>query len=208
MASVVVKTVKGKRYRYLQRSYRVGGKVRTESKYLGPADGGKRRPKINWANTLMGGLALGAYILKHGTQVHWAKAPNVPPDPRSRAAQSAYDRQRWHEERTREIAVARANPPDDTRRAKLLDKVSHPSTEYAAKYGCQSTVPPSPEKNFTVDDEIEARQEHFERIVEEYNAVQNATNAAASTCAPNALAEPSEVAPTESSSEDGAKSLE
>ena len=34
----VTKTVKGRSYAYLQRSFRVGGAVRTESKYLGPVD--------------------------------------------------------------------------------------------------------------------------------------------------------------------------
>ena len=36
MAYIVVKTIKGRQYRYLQRSWREGGKVRTESKCLGP----------------------------------------------------------------------------------------------------------------------------------------------------------------------------
>ena len=36
MAYIVVKTIKGKQYRYLQRSRREGGRVRTESKCLGP----------------------------------------------------------------------------------------------------------------------------------------------------------------------------
>ena len=36
---IIVKTVKGHRYRYRQRSFRVGGKVKTESVYLGRADG-------------------------------------------------------------------------------------------------------------------------------------------------------------------------
>lgn len=34
----VIKTVKGRKYRYRQRSFRVNGKVRTESKYLGPVE--------------------------------------------------------------------------------------------------------------------------------------------------------------------------
>jgi hypothetical protein len=37
---IVYKTIKKKRYAYLQRSYRVGKKVKTESKYLGPAGSG------------------------------------------------------------------------------------------------------------------------------------------------------------------------
>src|SRR4051812_45391289 len=42
MAYVVVKTINGRRYRYLQRSFRVPGRrtPKTESKCLGPMDGG------------------------------------------------------------------------------------------------------------------------------------------------------------------------
>lgn len=37
----VKKTIKGRSYRYRQRTYRVAGKVKTESRYLGPVDGPK-----------------------------------------------------------------------------------------------------------------------------------------------------------------------
>jgi hypothetical protein len=40
MSYIIIKTINGRRYRYLQRSYRVGRRVRTESRYLGPANGG------------------------------------------------------------------------------------------------------------------------------------------------------------------------
>jgi hypothetical protein len=36
---IVIKVIKGRRYRYQQRTYREGRRVRTESRYLGPADG-------------------------------------------------------------------------------------------------------------------------------------------------------------------------
>jgi hypothetical protein len=36
---IVIKVIKGRRYRYEQRSYRDSGRVRTESRYLGPAEG-------------------------------------------------------------------------------------------------------------------------------------------------------------------------
>jgi hypothetical protein len=39
----VVKTIKGHRYEYLQRTWREGKKVRTESRYIGPAGGAERR---------------------------------------------------------------------------------------------------------------------------------------------------------------------
>ena len=43
MAYIVIKTIKGRQYRYQQRTYRQGGKVRTESIYLGPVGGAARR---------------------------------------------------------------------------------------------------------------------------------------------------------------------
>lgn len=39
MSYVVIKTIAGRQYRYLQTSYRVGKKVKTRSQYLGPASG-------------------------------------------------------------------------------------------------------------------------------------------------------------------------
>lgn len=36
MSYIVTKTINGRQYQYLQTSYRVGKKVRTKSKYLGP----------------------------------------------------------------------------------------------------------------------------------------------------------------------------
>ena len=41
----VIKTINGRRYRYSQRTWREGGRVRTKSVYLGPADGDARRKK-------------------------------------------------------------------------------------------------------------------------------------------------------------------
>ncbi len=35
----VVKTIKGHHYEYLQRTWREGKRVRTENRYIGPADG-------------------------------------------------------------------------------------------------------------------------------------------------------------------------
>lgn len=42
---VVTRTIKGRHYRYLQRSYRQDGKVRTESIYLGPVHAVRRMAK-------------------------------------------------------------------------------------------------------------------------------------------------------------------
>ncbi|MDP2367247.1 hypothetical protein [Rhodoferax sp.] len=43
MSYIVVKTINGRAYRYLQTSYRVGKKVKTKSVYLGPVGGVLRR---------------------------------------------------------------------------------------------------------------------------------------------------------------------
>jgi|GEM_PF-3910345 len=40
---IVIKTVKGRRYRYLQHSWREGKSVRTNSLYIGPSDGAPKR---------------------------------------------------------------------------------------------------------------------------------------------------------------------
>lgn len=42
----VIKTVKGRRYIYEQRTWREGKRVRTESRYIGPADDGVRRKRV------------------------------------------------------------------------------------------------------------------------------------------------------------------
>ena len=44
LSYTVIKTIKGRRYVYEQRTWRDGKRVRTESRYLGPADG-RQRPK-------------------------------------------------------------------------------------------------------------------------------------------------------------------
>lgn len=43
MVYIVIKTIKGKQYRYLQRTYRAGGRVRTQCLCLGPVCGSGRR---------------------------------------------------------------------------------------------------------------------------------------------------------------------
>jgi hypothetical protein len=42
----VVKAIKGRRYLYEQRTWRDGGRVRTESRYIGPLDGTPRRRRL------------------------------------------------------------------------------------------------------------------------------------------------------------------
>ena len=44
--AIVIKTIRGRKYRYAQRSYRVNGKVKTKSVYLGPVGGRVRRKGV------------------------------------------------------------------------------------------------------------------------------------------------------------------
>ena len=46
MSYIVIKSIKGRQYRYQQRTYREGGRVKTESIYLGPVAGSPRRKGI------------------------------------------------------------------------------------------------------------------------------------------------------------------
>jgi hypothetical protein len=45
MAYIVIRTIKNRQYRYLQRSYRHGKRVRTVSEYLGPVGAVLRAPR-------------------------------------------------------------------------------------------------------------------------------------------------------------------
>jgi hypothetical protein len=49
MSYIVIKTIKGRQYQYQQRTYREGGRVRTESIYIGPVGGGIRRKGVDRA---------------------------------------------------------------------------------------------------------------------------------------------------------------
>jgi hypothetical protein len=44
--AIVIKTIRGRQYRYAQRSYRINGKVKTKSVYLGPVGGRVRRKGV------------------------------------------------------------------------------------------------------------------------------------------------------------------
>jgi hypothetical protein len=44
--AIVIKTIRGRQYRYEQKSRRIGGKVVTKSVYIGPVGGGVRRKGV------------------------------------------------------------------------------------------------------------------------------------------------------------------
>jgi len=54
----VTKTIKGRRYHYLQRTFRVGNSVKTENKYIGPAGSSSRSRDPSPAPTYSGSTPL------------------------------------------------------------------------------------------------------------------------------------------------------
>jgi hypothetical protein len=63
----VIKTVKGHRYEYLQRSWREGKKVRTESRYIGPASDGNATVRPPQASDFDGVITT-PRVLYHGAR--------------------------------------------------------------------------------------------------------------------------------------------
>jgi hypothetical protein len=202
MSTEVIKTVKNRRYRYAQRSYREGGKVKTKSVYIGPVDGRVRRPKFSIANLLMGGLAFGAHLAKNGTKTPTYRDRERGVDPRTfekmspkeqqmelvkgrHRAQDDSQRAEWYRygpgsvPNTRGARAARAWFKEEARAHKAAKQAEVEKFFNADRQ--KATAPPAPAKNFSVDDEIEAPQATFERAVEEYNV---GTQAAPATEAP------------------------
>jgi hypothetical protein len=234
MAVVVIKTIKGRRYRYLQSSYRVGGKVRTISRYLGPVDGPKRKKgKLDFRGAGPGLLKLGIdalrgranpppYRTKHRESARSLQIANKA----QRELDRLYGLDRSSPERWRETygrlgenkellkewfqkyhAIGRAHVAEKARQREAAPKTAEERANQdtwkrlgdlerrsreetakavAAREKAEAAVatpePTAPAKDFTVDDEIEARQATFDKAVDEYNV---GTEAAVDTPAPD-----------------------
>lgn len=187
MSYKVIKTIGGRQYEYLQTSYREGGKVKTKSVYIGPVGGRRRKrggggfPPVNPAAVILGGIALAMHIAKHGVKLRDYKIRNRPPDPRSMRHMLDRERQKW--ERHIEDAKAgygkpKAKAAQDARWREFMERTTARQTAQDAPGRTQE----APAKNFTVDDEIEARESKFEAAVDEYNA---GTTAAPDSPAPD-----------------------
>jgi hypothetical protein len=174
---VIIKRIKGRPYRYLQRSYRVAGRrtPKTDSKCLGPVTPGARNPKQLRASDV--GLGSGVY----------SEAEIL------RAVNKTFERQRWARDRMRTRAPEEIKREDDWRHASARwaqeAKVSARERAHFEAKAARQTAQNAPgrtgeahAKNFTVDDEIEAREAKFDAAVDEYNA---GTTAAPDSPAPD-----------------------
>jgi hypothetical protein len=193
MSYTVIKTIGGRQYEYLQTSYREGGKVKTKCVYIGPVGGKKRKkrgggfPPVSPAAIVLGGIALAMHIAKHGVNPRDYKTRNRPPDPRSMRHMLDRERQKW--ERRIDDAKAgygkpKAKVEQDARWREFMERTMARQTAQDAPGRAQE----APAKDFTVDDEIEAREAKFEAAVDEYNA---GTTAAPDTPAPDDAPSPS-----------------
>lgn len=190
----VIKTINGRKYEYMQTSYREGGKVRTKSVYIGPVGGRKRKkrggggfPPVNPAAVVLGGIALAVHIARRGVKSPSYKAKNRPPDPRSMRHMLDRERQRWQ----RRIGDAKAGygkPHAKAEQDAGWREFMERTTARQAAQDAPGRAQTSKAKDFTVDDEIEARTAKFEAAVDEYNA---GTTAAPDSPAPDDAPSPS-----------------
>lgn len=58
MTYIVIKTIKGRQYRYEQRSWREGKRIRTKSRYLGPVTSARPTGLINQITSFIGAQRL------------------------------------------------------------------------------------------------------------------------------------------------------
>jgi hypothetical protein len=190
----VIKTINGRQYEYLQTSYREGGKVRTKSVYVGPVGGRKRRKRggggftpVNPAAIILGGIALAMHIAKYGTKSPNYKSPNRPPDPRSARHMLDRERQRW-ERRIEDAKAGYGKPKADAGQDAAWREFMERTTARQTAQDAPGRAKGAKAKDFTVDDEIEAREAQFEAAVDEYN---EGTTAAPDSPAPDDAPSPS-----------------
>lgn len=169
MSYEVIKTIRGRRYKYRQETYREGGKVKTRSVYIGPVDGPKRRRKgISVGDIFRALFEVGGYVAVKGTKRPSYKTKNRPPDPRSMKHMLDEARQKWErqiDDAKMGYGKQKAKVQPNAEWQEFMDRIAARQT---AQDASGRTEGPQA-KDFTVDDEIEAREAKFEAAVDEYN---------------------------------------
>jgi len=150
MSYVVVKTVKGRRYRYFQTSWREGGRVRTKSICLGPLDGAGRTSVRKRGN---GGLA------------EFLKAQRLSPEDRvlATAARQAAEIDQYQREKFGETAAEHAQ----RERQEHLDKLYE---LYGLTPGPRDPVPVDKTTNTSAAEETTVSEAHARSIGDAANA--------------------------------------
>jgi hypothetical protein len=172
MSYIVIKTIKGRQYYYEQTARYRNGKRTPLMRYVGPVDPKRQRKRIALSDILRALFEVGGHVAAKGTKRPSYKTKNRPPDPRSWDAQLAYERRKWEER----IAKAKGTRRNTSAHPEQIDAWREFDERLAAKAARQTAqdapgrTQEAPAKNFTVDDEIEAREAKFEAAVDEYNA--------------------------------------
>src|SRR5205085_9767611 len=192
MATEIIKTVKGRQYRYLQRSVRVPGRrtPKTESVYLGPVGGNPRkaadekyrevlrdnmhrfgttRPGARYASEAR---AREQYHRDMGFKGTEGPGPQTPSERQQQGFQEFWlkvDTNKRSSFETRHAAYNLSHPSATYRVAaefqRVRDEVRQQDARIAAQEAPQQTAA-APAKDFTVDDEIEARQAQQDEAVD------------------------------------------
>jgi hypothetical protein len=177
---LVIKTINGRQYYYEQTARYLNGKRTPVMRYIGPVNP-KRRRGIALGDVFRALFEVGGYVAAKGTHRPGYKTKNHPPDPRSMRHMLDRERQKW--ERRIDDAKAgygkpKAKVEQDARWREFMERTTARQTAQDAPGRTQE----APSKNFTVDDEIAAREAKFEAAIDEYNA---GTTAAPDSPAPD-----------------------
>jgi hypothetical protein len=180
MSYTVIKTINGRQYYYEQTARYANGKRTPLMRYIGPVSP-KRRRRIKAGDILRAIFEVGGHAAANGTNRPGYKAKNRPPDPRSMRHMLDRERQKW--ERRIDDAKAgygkqKADAGQDAAWRGFMERTTARQTAQDAPKRAKGAKA----KDFTVDDEIEAREAKFEAAVDEYNA---GTTAAPDSPAPD-----------------------
>jgi hypothetical protein len=184
---VVIKTINGRQYYYEQTARYLNGKRTPVMRYIGPVSP-KRRRGIKPGDVFRAIFEVGGYVAVKGTSRPSYKTKNRPPDPRSARHMLERERQRW-EQRIEDAKAGYGRPKTKAEQDpewRAFDEKLAASRQTAQDAPGRAQT--SKAKDFTVDDEIEAREAKFEAAVDEYNA---GTTAAPDAPAPDDAPSPS-----------------
>jgi hypothetical protein len=171
MSYLVIKTINGRQYYYLQTARYLNGKRTPLMRYVGPVNP-KRRRGITPGSFFRALFEVGGYVAVKGTDRPNFKTKNRPPDPRSMRHMLEREQEKWGrriEDAKAGYGKVKADVDQDARWRDFDERFAAKTAGQTAQDAPGRTQGASA-KNSTVDDEIAAREAKFEAAVDEYNA--------------------------------------
>ncbi|ABE61199.1 hypothetical protein Nham_0303 [Nitrobacter hamburgensis X14] len=195
----VIKTIKGRQYYYEQTARYRNGKRTPLMRYIGPVDPKRQRKRIALSDIFRALFEVGGYVAVKGTKRPDYKVKDIESgrtcqmrqanlkalykqygvdlsSPQAFSATSAHLSQAQRQELMHKVlAAGRAARAPKAPEAKfdwsgLEAKMAANKAARQTAQDAPGRTQEAPAKNFTVDDEIEAREAKFEAAVDEYNA--------------------------------------